>query len=187
MLESVACPPLDMIHTIAFDFDGVFTDNTVWVDEDGRESVRCDRADGLAIDMLRAAQRKGLLQADFFIVSSEHNPVVSARAKKLGLCCHQGVGDKLDFVRRLLVRRFPENQAPLSGLVYLGNDVNDLSLMQSAGFAVAPSDAHPSVQEIADLVFDRRGGSGFVRAFVERMLDFDRLAPEGIDEYVSDS
>jgi 3-deoxy-D-manno-octulosonate 8-phosphate phosphatase (KDO 8-P phosphatase) len=51
-------PSVNEIHTIVFDFDGVFTNNKVWVDQDGRESVCCDRSDGLAFDILRIFQRK---------------------------------------------------------------------------------------------------------------------------------
>ena len=64
-------PPLAAIHTVAFDFDGVFTDNKVWVDQDGRESVRCDRGDGLAFDLVRAFQLRGKLNAEFLILSKE--------------------------------------------------------------------------------------------------------------------
>ena len=67
-------PALETIHTVVFDFDGVFTDNKVWVDQDGRESVRCDRADGLALDLVRAYQRQGKLQAELFILSKENAP-----------------------------------------------------------------------------------------------------------------
>ena len=180
-------PALHAIHTVAFDFDGVFTDNKVWVDESGRESVRCDRADGLAVDLIRTAQRRGLLEAEVFVISAERNPVVTTRAQKLGLECHQGVSDKLEFIRNSLVDRFPTDRTPLRGLIYLGNDLNDLSVMQQAGFAVAPSDAHPRVLAIADLVLGNPGGGGFVRTFVERMLGFEDLTLDEIDEFVSDS
>ena len=49
------CPGLDDIDLIVFDFDGVMTDNTVYVFEDGCEAVRCNRADGLGCDILRDA------------------------------------------------------------------------------------------------------------------------------------
>ena len=78
-------PPLANIHTVVFDFDGVFTDNKVWVDQDGRESVRCDRGDGLAFDLLRNFKSKKKFDAEFFILSKETNAVVLARAKKLKL------------------------------------------------------------------------------------------------------
>jgi YrbI family 3-deoxy-D-manno-octulosonate 8-phosphate phosphatase len=181
-----ALPPLREVHTIALDFDGVFTDNKVWVDEGGRESVRCDRSDGLAFDFVRAFLQRGLLQAQIIVLSKEGNPVVRERVRKMSLDCHHGVKDKLAFMKQHLAGRFPSSTAPFSGLIYLANDLNDLPLMRCAGYAVAPADAHPKVREIAHLVLEQRGGEGFVRAFVERLLGIDQMSPEEIDELVSD-
>lgn len=184
MLKSF--PSLTGIHTVAFDFDGVFTDNKVWVDQDGRESVRCDRGDGLAFDLVRAFQRRGRLTAEFFILSKETNPVVLARSKKLKLKCHHGIGDKLSFMAEYLDARLPGLADPFAGLVYLGNDLNDLPLMRRAGYAVAPSDSHPMVCDMAHLVMQQTGGNGFVRAFIEHLLGINKLTKEEIDELVSD-
>ena len=180
------CPALSTIHTVAFDFDGVFTDNKVWVDQDGRESVRCDRGDGFAFDLVRSFCRRGRLDAEFFILSKEPNPVVLARARKLKLDCHHGVHDKLAFMQEYLAQRFPGDQAAFAGLVYVGNDLNDLPLMKHAGYAVAPADAHHLVRSVAHLIIERPGGDGFVRAFIERLLKINELSPEEIDELVSD-
>ena len=174
------------VHTVVFDFDGVFTDNKVWVDQRGRESVRCDRGDGLAFDLLRAYQRHEKLHCDFFILSKESNPVVLARAHKLKLDCHHGIRDKLTFLQQDVRRRFPGDETPLEGIVYLGNDLNDLPIMRRVGYAVAPADAHPRVKEVAHLVLQERGGDGFVRAFIEQWLGIDRMTLEELDEFVSD-
>ena len=179
-------PSMAAVHTVAFDFDGVFTDNKVWIDLDGRESVRCDRGDGLAFDLIRAVQRRGMLHAEFFILSKEPNPVVLARAKKLKLTCHNGIADKLTFMQEYLERRFASAADAWAGVVYLGNDLNDLPVMRRAGFAVAPADAHPKVRTVAHLVLDERGGDGFVRAFIELWLGIKQLTNEEIDELVSD-
>ncbi len=180
------CPALSTIHTVAFDFDGVFTDNKVWVDQDGRESVRCDRGDGFAFDLVRSFCRRGRLDAEFLILSKEPNPVVLARARKLKLDCHHGVHDKLAFMQEYLAQRFPGDQAAFAGLVYVGNDLNDLPLMKHAGYAVAPADAHHLVRSVAHLIIERPGGEGFVRAFIERLLKINELSSEEIDELVSD-
>ena len=179
-------PELSSLHTVAFDFDGVFTDNKVWVDQDGRESVRCDRGDGFAFDLVRSFCRRGRLDAEFFILSKEPNPVVLARARKLKLDCHHGVHDKLAFMQEYLAQRFPGDQAAFAGLVYVGNDLNDLPLMKHAGYAVAPADAHHLVRSVAHLIIERPGGDGFVRAFIERLLKINELSSEEIDELVSD-
>lgn len=189
MTESRArkLPALRSVHTVAFDFDGVFTDNKVLIDQDGRESVRCDRADGLAFDFVRAFQRRGLSSAEFFIVSKESNPVVQARAKKLKLVCHGGVGDKLSFLTHYIRAKFPEDRDAFAGLIYAGNDLNDVPVMRRAGFSVAPSDCHPHVRDVADLVMEQRGGDGFVRAFIELLLGINHLSGNELDELVSNS
>lgn len=179
-------PALEAIHTVAFDFDGIFTDNKVWVDQEGREVVRCDRGDGLAFDLVRAYRQRGKLNAEFFILSKEPNPVVLGRARKLKLDCHHDIRDKLSFMREYLSTRFPLSPNSFAGLVYLGNDLNDLPLMRHAGYAVAPADAHPKVRAIAHLILEQRGGEGFVRTFIERLLGIDQLTEEEIDELVSD-
>ncbi len=178
-------PSLAKIHTVVFDFDGVFTDNKVWVHQDGGECVRCDRADGFALDMMRFFQKKNKLKIEFFILSKESNPVVLARAKKLKLECRQAVGDKLTFIREYLISRFPECPDIMAGVVYLGNDLNDLPLMCEAGYSVAPADAHPQIMKVADLVLRQKGGEGFVRAFIERLLGINKLSKEKLNELIS--
>ena len=178
-------PELASIHTVVFDFDGVFTDNKVWVAEDGKESVRCDRGDGLAFDLVRAFQRDGKISAEFFILSKETNPVVLSRAKKIRLTCHHGIRDKLFFMEEYLALRFPESSAPFEGLIYFGNDLNDLPIMRRAGYAVAPADAHHMVRAIAHFVLEQRGGEGCVRAFIEKLLMIDKYSEEEMDELIS--
>ena len=180
-------PVVSDVHTVIFDFDGVFTDNKVWVDLNGGEWVRCDRADGLAMDLLRSAGRRGLFEADVFILSTETNQVVRERAEKLRVVCHQGVSDKLAFVDERLAARFPGLADSYAGVVFLGNDLNDLPLLRRAGWAVVPADAHPLVRAIADVVLPERGGESFVRRFVERMLGLDTMTRDEIDEFVSGS
>jgi N-acylneuraminate cytidylyltransferase len=174
------------IHTVAFDFDGVFTDNRVWVDQDGRESVACDRRDGLAFDLVRVFQARGVFNAELFILSKETNPVVLARARKMRLTCYHGIGDKLTFMREHLARRSSTGADSLAGVIYLGNDLNDLPLMRYVGYSVAPADAHPMVRRIAHRVLDEPGGSACVRAFIESLLGINNLTDEEIDELVSD-
>ena len=126
------------VHTIVFDFDGVFTDNKVWVDQNGVESVRCDRGDGLGFDLLRAFIKANNWALNYFILSKEKNPVVSVRAEKIQIDCVQSMSNKADYLANYL----DKNNLSAEGLVYLGNDLNDLPAMLNAGFSVAPSDAH---------------------------------------------
>jgi 3-deoxy-D-manno-octulosonate 8-phosphate phosphatase (KDO 8-P phosphatase) len=178
-------PKPSCIHTVVFDFDGVFTDNKVYVSESGKEWVRCDRADGLALDWVRHYQKEKKLQTHFFILSTERNPVVRARAKKLQLDCVFATGNKLKYLQKYFADRYPSDPDPFKGLVYLGNDLNDLPAMAQAGFAVAPNDAHKLVKQTADVVLPQNGGDGFVRAFIEAFLAIEDLPIGEVHELVS--
>lgn len=151
---------LEQLDLIVYDFDGVMTDNRVFVLEDGREAVRANRADGLGIDMLRAA---GLRQ---FMISTETNAVVAARARKLRLEVVQGCRDKA----AALARFCRDHGVALPRVAYVGNDTNDLEAMSMVGVAIAPADAHPKIIAMADLVTRARGGEGVIRELADCIL-----------------
>lgn len=148
------------LELIVYDFDGVMTDNRVLVLQDGNEAVLVNRADGWGVDQLKKA---GFAQ---IILSTETNPVVSARAKKLGLEVLQGSGDK----RRDLAAYCEARKIPLERVLYVGNDVNDLEAMQTVGFPVAPADAHAEVLAMAKYVTKTRGGEGVAKELSEVLL-----------------
>jgi N-acylneuraminate cytidylyltransferase len=147
------------LRLVVFDFDGVMTDNRVWVSESGSEWVACDRSDGLGVQVLKR------LGVDACVLSTEENPVVGRRCAKLGLRVEQGLSDKAARLRQLLGDRGID---PLH-VVYVGNDVNDLGCMRLVGCAVAVADAHPDVLREADLVLARTGGHGAVRELCDRI------------------
>jgi len=155
---------LSSVKAIAFDFDGVFTDDRVLVSETGEESVFCSRSDGLGIGMLRDA---GI---HMIIISKERNPVVSARGRKLSLEVVQGCDDKLPVLRNWL-RRI--NVAP-QNCAYMGNDVNDLECMSFVGIAIAPRDAHPRARDNATIVTEHDGGRGAIRELADAITEFRR-------------
>lgn len=144
---------LSTIRLIAFDFDGVFTDNTVYVSEDGVESVRCWRSDGLGLSRLRS------IGVQTLIISTEVNPVVSVRAKKLRIPCEQGVEDKaaaiLSICEKLNIS--PENT------MFVGNDINDIPAFKSVNYPVAVADAHPEIYPFVLYRTQKPGGRGAVR------------------------
>jgi N-acylneuraminate cytidylyltransferase len=151
----------DYIQLLVFDFDGVFTDNHVYVDEQGVEMVRCSRADGLGVARLREKKLPML------ILSTEENPVVSARAAKMEVEVVQGCKDKAAFLQRHAV----DKAIDLNAVLYVGNDINDLSAMRVAGFPVCPADAHPEIKRIARLVLSNAGGRGAVRELCDLLLE----------------
>ena len=142
---------------VVYDFDGVMTDNRVIVREDGVESVYCNRADGLGINIIKKLNISQLL------LSTENNPVVSARAKKMGIPVIQGAEDK----RQLLLDYCQENVINPEEVFYVGNDVNDLEAMSVCGFKICPSDSHPDILQLADMVTHAEGGHGVIRELSE--------------------
>ena len=149
---------------VVLDFDGVLTDNRVWVTETGEEAVACNRSDGMGLSMLK----KNDIQV--VVLSSERNPVVTARCKKLKLPCDQGIDDK----RTALNRLAKKHGASLEDVVYIGNDINDLDCIRMVGCGIAVSDAHPSVLAAADFVLSHRGGYGAVREFCDLLLNSNK-------------
>ena len=150
----------ERIAALVLDFDGVFTDNKVLVFQDGREAVRADRSDGWGIGRLK---KTGL---PILILSTESNPVVKARADKLGLPVLQGIQEKWSALQVWLAERGID---PVE-VVYVGNDDNDLPCMTRVGCAVAPADAYPAALQAAHLVLEHRGGRGAVREICDLIL-----------------
>ncbi|NOZ07567.1 MAG: HAD hydrolase family protein [FCB group bacterium] len=148
---------LEQIELVVYDFDGVMTDNRVMVDEEGREAVVVNRGDGLAVAELRRLKIRQI------ILSTEKNPVVSRRAEKLKIPCLQGSSDKKD----TLIKHLKKHNINKEQVIYFGNDINDLEVMQWVGFSIAPADAHPEIKKIADLILSSGGGEGVIREFLD--------------------
>lgn len=150
------------LKVVAFDFDGVFTDNAVWILEDGRELVRCSRSDGLGLARLRAA---GL---SLVVVSTETNPVVKARCAKLKIDCLQAQEDKVAALGGFCSAA----GTGLSRAAFVGNDINDLAVLQAVALPIVVADAHPSVRGFARLVTSRPGGHGAVREICDALAEW---------------
>jgi YrbI family 3-deoxy-D-manno-octulosonate 8-phosphate phosphatase len=141
------------VGLVIYDFDGVMTDNTAVVFQDGMEAVVVNRSDGLGVSRLK---KMGVEQ---MILSTETNPVVQARAAKLGIVAVHACEDKGRKVREIA----KEKSVSLDKIMYVGNDVNDLEAMKIVGLAIAPADACPEVLEVARYVTKAVGGRGVVR------------------------
>lgn len=149
------------VEALVMDFDGVFTDNHVWVSEDGTETVRCNRSDGLGISRLK---RAGL---PMLVLSSEVNPVVSKRCQKLGLECMQGVNNKLS----VLTQWCQEENISLKNTVYVGNDLNDIKCLEAVGFGIVVGDAHPNARRSARFSLNAYGGKGALAELADIILE----------------
>jgi 3-deoxy-D-manno-octulosonate 8-phosphate phosphatase (KDO 8-P phosphatase) len=157
-------PLLARVRFAFFDFDGVFTDNRVWVNERGEEALAFSRSDGLG---LRRLDQVGV---QYLIVSMEQNPIVGARAQKLNAACVQGIEDKLAVVRE----RSEAAGVALDDVAFVGNDINDADCLRVVGFPVVPADAWPEVVPLARWVLTRPGGGGCVREFCDGVWEAQR-------------
>jgi N-acylneuraminate cytidylyltransferase len=150
----------EKVSLVVFDFDGVMTDDRVWVNHEGLEFVAANRSDGMGISRLLAAGFKAV------IISTETNPVVAARAGKLKLPYFHGVGDKAS----VLTTYLDQESISAAETIYVGNDVNDLPCFPLVACAIAVADAHPEVKRKADQVLTHAGGHGAVREVCDILL-----------------
>jgi 3-deoxy-D-manno-octulosonate 8-phosphate phosphatase (KDO 8-P phosphatase) len=152
------------IRLVVFDFDGVFSDNRVWTNDRGEESVACYRGDSLG---LRRLDEVGV---EYLVITQETNDAVPARARKIRIECICGIEDKLSVLLEQIERR----GVSLAETAYVGNDVNDAECLAAVGVPVVPADAWHEVVPLAGLVLSRAGGHGCVREFCDAVWNAKR-------------
>jgi len=153
-----------MIKYIFFDFDGVFTDNHVYVTEKGVELIRSSRFEGYGIRLLEENN------IDCIILSSEENQVAVHRAKKINIEIVLNCFDKVEQAKRIL----KEKGLKFEDAAFLGNDINDIPLMNNVGYPACVGDAWDSVKTEVQYVTKRFGGNGAVREFCEHVVELNK-------------
>ncbi|HMN60440.1 MAG TPA: acylneuraminate cytidylyltransferase [Anaerolinea sp.] len=153
-------PLPERVDMVIFDFDGVLTDNRVWVDETGREMVAAYRSDSMGTRFL---QQKGV---KMMVLSTETNPVVAARCAKMKIPVYQGILDKAGALPEIL----RDLGVSAEHSIYLGNDVNDIPCFSQVACALVVADAQPAALRAADIVLSRKGGHGAVRELCDLLL-----------------
>lgn len=150
-----------MITVLIMDVDGVLTDGGIIYDENGHETKRFDVKDGLGIKL---GQKFGL---EFVIISGRKSLVTGLRAEELGIKrVFTGVGDKLKCYEELKAELGIEDK----NAAYIGDDINDVQLLNKVGFSATVSDAFDYVKDSVHYVTSRKGGRGAVREFIEEVL-----------------
>ena len=152
---------LQQIDLIAMDFDGVLTDNKVLTFQDGSEAVYANRSDGLAVSKLKE------MNIPMVVISTEKNKVEASRSAKLNLECIQGVDNK----RKFLTEYCKNNGFDLEKVLFIGNDINDMEVMEFVGYPLCPSDAHRSIKNISKYIFDKKGGEGIIRELLDHIIN----------------
>ena len=161
---------LASVKLIAFDFDGVFTNNTVYVSQDGVESVCCWRSDGIGLSRLRS------IGVQTFIISTETNPVVTARANKLNTLCKQSIEDKAAAILEICL----EFAISPEQVMFVGNDINDIPAFKLVGLPVAVADAYPEVDPYVLFQTEKSGGLGAVREICDLVFNARNGGSNGI-------
>ena len=141
------------VKFVAFDFDGVFTNNSVFVSENGEETVQCNRSDGIGLARLQEVNVK------FYIISTESNKVVSQRAKKIKSPVIQNVKDKA-----LVLKQICKKEGfKLKETMFVGNDINDLPALKIVGYPVGVNDSYSEIDGFIKFRTKKKGGMGAVR------------------------
>jgi YrbI family 3-deoxy-D-manno-octulosonate 8-phosphate phosphatase len=153
-------PLPEQIDMVIFDFDGVMTDNRVWVNENGQEMVAAYRSDSWGLSLLRKTGVKTV------VLSTEINPVVTARCRKMNIPVYQGIADKAQALAGVL----RDLNARADHTIYLGNDTNDVPCFPMVACALVVADAQPEAKRNADIVLSRNGGHGAVREVCDLLL-----------------
>ncbi|MDO6432502.1 HAD-IIIA family hydrolase [Flavitalea sp. BT771] len=154
------------IKLLLTDVDGVLTDNGVYYSENGEAMKRFSIRDGMGVERLRK-----LAGIDTGIITGETSPSVVRRAEKLQIReLHLGIRNKLDRVTEIMQRL----QLQWQEIAYIGDDVNDLEVMEKAGLTACPADAMPQVSEIVRYHCRNEGGYGAFREFAEWLIELKK-------------
>ena len=145
---------------IIYDFDGVMTDNKVYLSETGAETVLCNRSDGLAVSMISSMGYKQI------IISTEKNNIVQLRAKKLNIVAFNNISNKSQILSKIV----SEGNYDFNKTVYIGNDLNDFDAMKLCGFRLCPSDSCDEIKELSNYELPVKGGDGVIRYFLKHFF-----------------
>lgn len=150
---TIPCQEAEKIRLAVFDFDGVFTDNSVWVSDEGLEFVRCYRGDGIG---LKSLAKSGVIP---FVLSTEPNPIVSIRCKKMQVPFLQGLNNKSKTLEKLTHKM----NITFDMVSYTGNDINDIGCLKLVSVPIAVQDSSPEIFNFAKYITAKPGGCGAVR------------------------
>lgn len=155
---------LEKIKVVLTDNDGVFTDTGVYYSEKGEEFKKFSIRDGMGVERLRK-----YVGIETIIITGEESGSVKARAKKLNIKeYYLGVKKKSDVLPKIL----KNNKVKPENIAFIGDDANDLELMELVGFKATPADGMNFIKEICDYVCKNKSGSGAFRELAELIIAF---------------
>ncbi|MDD6569319.1 HAD family hydrolase [Acidaminococcus timonensis] len=165
---------LAKIRLLALDVDGVMTDGSIIIGQEGELCKHFDARDGMGISL---ALRHGIQVA---LITGRHSEIVLHRAMELGI---SSVYENVIYKGKTLEQASKELDVPLEETAFMGDDLNDLPAFGRAAVTFAPADAAPEVRQRAMLVSEHNGGRGAVRDVIERILKAKGLWDQIVKEY----
>lgn len=152
------------IEYLVLDVDGVFTDGSVYFNENGEFAKKFDMRDGMGLEILRENN------VEVLVITSEQSSLVAQRMKKLQIeHTFLGVKDKFAFLTNFAL----EKNIDFGAIAYVGDDVNDLSNLCRAGWSFAPSNATKTVLNNVDVVLNNPSGNGAIREVCELLMRYN--------------
>lgn len=166
-----------MIKLVITDIDGVWTDGGMFYDQTGNEWKKFNTSDSAGVLFLR------LLQIPLGIITGENTEIVMRRAEKLKISeLHMGVKNKLAIAQTLCEKY----KVSMKEVAYIGDDINDIPLLNAVGFSACPANAPDYVKSQATLVLKKKGGDGAFREFVEYILEDEGLFEKALELYLKE-
>ena len=149
------------VTTFVFDMDGVLTDGSLWVFPGNELIRRMDIKDGYALQL---AIKKGYRIA---VITGSHSLPMKERLATLGIT---DVFQRVQHKKEQLTTYITQHRLNENEVLYMGDDVPDLEVMQAAGMTCCPADAVTEIKSIAHYISPRSGGKGCVRDVIEKVL-----------------
>ena len=157
---------------IITDIDGVWTDGSMYYDQTGNELKRFNTYDSAGVLFAK------ILKIPVVIITGENTEIVKNRANKIKIdYLFQGVNNKVEVISNLIV----ELKISFQDCAFIGDDINDVMLLQKVGFSACPSNAPDYIKGKVDFITTKKGGDGAFREFVEQILKTNNLLDNTIE------
>ncbi|MBF0559401.1 MAG: HAD-IIIA family hydrolase [Nitrospirae bacterium] len=150
------------IRLLLTDVDGVLTDTGVYYSDAGELMKRFSIRDGMGVERLR-----DIANVETGIVTGEKSASIKKRADKLQIAeLHLGIKRKVAVLEEIMLRTSLNNEQ----IAYIGDDMNDLEIIESVGLSACPSDSFPAIRKNVDFLCSSGGGQGAFREFAEFII-----------------
>lgn len=157
---------MNLPKLILTDIDGVWTDGGMYYDQTGNELKKFHTYDSAGVLFAHA------MGIPVGIITGENTTIVKRRADKLKVdFCFLGVKDKLSLVKDLATKL----DITLQEIAYIGDDINDIKVLQNIGYRGVPSSAPQYIRQFSNINLHKKGGEGVFREFVENLLGEENI------------